>query len=50
MNAIYLDSHGNRWLLIASTRAGIYAWFRPEAHADDGSYDRSFKLAKMRVA
>ncbi len=48
--SIYLDKRGRQWVRVAETRAGVYAWFRPLAHADDGSYDRSFKLSEMRVA
>jgi hypothetical protein len=47
---VYLDRHGHRWLLVANTRSGVYGWFRPEAHADDGYYDRSFRIDRMRLA
>jgi len=45
--ATYKDSRGQLWLLVATTKAGIYAWFRPIAHADDGSYDKSLAVASL---
>jgi hypothetical protein len=46
----YTDAKGRRWLLVGTTLAGVYGWFRPVKHADDGYYDKSFKIAYMRAA
>ena len=45
--SIYLDKRGRKWVRVADTRGGVYAWFRPLAHADDGSYDRCLKVAEL---
>jgi hypothetical protein len=45
--SVYEDRNGRQWLLVAETRAGVYAWFRPIEHATDGLYDQSFKLSAM---
>ena len=37
----YLDKKGRRWLRIAETRSGLYAWFRPVARANDALFDRN---------
>jgi len=47
---IYIDKHGRRYIRVAETKGGLYAWFRPEAHADDSYYDVSRKVADMQVA
>lgn len=44
----YMDRKGRMWLLVAHTAGGIYAWFRPMQHADDGFYDKNFKLSAMQ--
>ena len=42
-----LDRKGCRWVLVSETRSGMYAWFRPVRHANDGHYDRNFRIADM---
>lgn len=43
----YLDKKGRRWLRIAETRSGVYAWLRPVARANDALFDRNFKISEM---
>jgi hypothetical protein len=43
----YKDRKGRLWILVATTAAGIYGWFRPVEHADDGYYDKNMKIADM---
>jgi hypothetical protein len=44
----WTDRRGRRWLRVGETRSGVYAWFRPVKHADDGSYDTALKIAELR--
>jgi hypothetical protein len=44
---IYADRHGRTYLLVATTKAMIYAWFRPTSHANDGYYDVWRKVTDM---
>ena len=46
---IYVDKKGRKWFRVAETRAGVFAWFRPIEHPDDGYYDKSFKVAAMQL-
>ena len=50
MNTVYADRKGRLWILVAHTRSGVVAWFRPVEHADDGYYDKAFKLSALRAA
>ena len=45
--SVYKDKRGRKWLRVAETRSGIFAWFRPIQHVNDGYYDKSFKIADM---
>jgi hypothetical protein len=46
----YKDRKGNQWLLVANTPAGVYGWFRPVEHPNDGWHDKHCKIASMRAA
>lgn len=49
MDTIYFNNNGRRFILVAVTRSGVYAWFRPIEHAEDGFYDVNMKIADMRA-
>ena len=44
---IYKSSNGKQYFLVAMTRGGKYAWFRPIEHRDDAYFDRNFLISSM---